>query len=92
MYYGANWERPRIMTAVRVSDAKAHLSQLLDRAAAGEEIIISKAGRPMAWLVALRRRTTSRPLGLLHGQISMDDDFDAPLPYEMMCSFLGKTP
>lgn len=80
------------MTTVSLSDAKAHLSQLLDRAAAGEEIIISKAGRPMARLIALRRRTTPRPLGLLHGQISMGDDFDAPLPCEMMCSFLGKMP
>lgn len=80
------------MTTVSLSDAKTHLSQLLERAAAGEEIIISKAGCPMARLVALRRRTTPRPLGLLHGRISMGDDFDAPLPYEMMRSFLGKTP
>lgn len=80
------------MTTVTLSDAKAHLSQLLDRAAAGEEIIIAKAGRPMAKLIALSRRTTPRPLGLLHGQVCIGDDFDAPLPYEMMCAFRGTKP
>ena len=72
------------MDTVNLYEAKTKLSQLVERAAAGEEIIIAKAGRPLARLVPLAKRTTPRPLGLLAGQVTISDDFDDPLPDEVM--------
>ena len=80
------------MEIVNLYDAKTSLSQLVDRAAAGEEIVIAKSGRPMARLVPLRRRTAPRPLGLLRGQVTLGDDFDAPLPEGTARAFRGETP
>lgn len=80
------------MDSVNLYDAKTNLSQLVDRAAAGEEIVIAKAGRPMARLVPLRRRTTPRPLGLLKGEVVLGEDFDAPLPEGMARAFRGEEP
>ena len=62
---------------VNVHEAKTHLSRLLDRAAAGEEIVIGRAGKPVARLVPLAKRE-QRTFGWLKGQISIADDFDAP--------------
>lgn len=61
---------------VNVHDAKTHLSRLLDRAAAGEEIVIGRAGKPVARLVPLAERSP-RVFGALAGQITIGDDFDA---------------
>ncbi len=77
---------------VNVYEAKTHLSQLLDRAAAGEEIVIARAGRPVARLVALagspsRRRTP----GSWRGKVSMAADFDE-LPAEIDAAFRGERP
>lgn len=80
------------MDSVNLYEAKTNLSQLVDRAAAGEEIIIAKAGRPMARLVPLRRRTTPRPLGLLKGEVMLGEDFDAPLPESVARAFRGEEP
>jgi prevent-host-death family protein len=65
---------------VNIGEAKTHLSRLLERVAAGEEIIISKANRPIARLVPLERASTPRRPGRFAGQIVVHDDFDAPLP------------
>jgi prevent-host-death family protein len=62
---------------VNVHEAKTHLSRLLDRAAAGEEIVIGRAGKPVARLVALPERPP-REFGRLAGRIAIDDDFDEP--------------
>jgi prevent-host-death family protein len=75
------------MDTINLYEAKTKLSQLVERAAAGEEIIIAKAGRPLARLVPLAKRTTPRPLGLLAGQVWIGDDFDDPLPDEIMKHF-----
>lgn len=80
------------MDTFNLYDAKTNLSALVDRAAAGEEIVIAKAGRPMAKLVPLQRRTTPRPLGLLRGEASLGPDFDAPLPDDMFQAFRGERP
>ncbi len=61
---------------VNIHDAKTHLSRLVERAAAGEEIVIAKAGRPMAVLVPYGPRATPRRPGALRGQIRIADDFD----------------
>ncbi len=63
---------------VNVAAAKAHLSELLDRAAAGEEIVIARAGRPVARLAPLREREPRRPGGASHWNIP-DDLFLEPM-------------
>lgn len=75
------------MDTINLYEAKTKLSELVERAAAGEEIIIAKAGRPLARLVPLAKRTTPRPLGLLAGQVWIGPDFDDPLPDEIMRHF-----
>jgi prevent-host-death family protein len=81
------------MTAsVNVYEAKTHLSQLLDRAAAGEEIVIARAGRPIARLVALGGASLQRRTpGAWRGKVSISDDFDE-LPAEMDAAFSGERP
>ena len=79
------------MSLINLYEAKTQLSQLGDRAAAGEEIIIAKAGRPLARLVPLGARLQPRPLGLLRGQVRISEDFDDPLPETMRLGFLGET-
>jgi prevent-host-death family protein len=80
------------MTMVNLYEAKTTLSKLVERAAAGEEIVIAKTGRPLARLVPLAKRTGPRPLGLLAGQVVMRDDFDDPLPEEIAAAFRGEMP
>ena len=70
--------------AVNLYQAKTHLSELVDRAAAGEEITIAKAGKPLARLVALKRRRQARKPGALKGKIWISPDFDDPLPPESL--------
>lgn len=76
--------------SVNVYEAKTHLSQLLDRAAAGEEIIIARAGRPVARLVALAESSPRMPGGW-RGRVSMTADFDE-LPTEIDAAFRGERP
>jgi len=75
------------MISVNVHEAKTHLSRYLERVAAGEEIIISKAGKPMAKLVPLTEPQTDRVAGLDKGLIQVPDDFDAPLPESVLKLF-----
>ena len=63
---------------VNVHEAKTHLSRLLKRVTAGEEITISRAGEPVAKLIAARSQGKSRPMGMDRGKIWMADDFDRP--------------
>jgi prevent-host-death family protein len=63
-------------TVVNVHEAKTHLSRLLDRAAAGEEIVVARAGRPVARLVALAPDRAPREPGLLRDRIVTAPDFD----------------
>lgn len=71
-----------------IYEAKTHLSELVDRAAAGEEIVIAKAGIPMARLVPLRAVHERAP-GRWAGLVTIAADFDAPLPDEMLDAFEG---
>jgi prevent-host-death family protein len=70
-------------------EAKTNLSQLVDRAAAGEEIIIAKNGVPLARLVSLETRTERRTPGGWEGAVQISDDFDAPLPPDVLAAFGG---
>jgi len=75
---------------VNVYAAKTNLSQLLDRAANGEEIVITRNGRPVAKLVAAGHAGKPRKLGTLKGRIRIRADFDAPLPDGLLDAFEGK--
>jgi prevent-host-death family protein len=77
------------MTTVNVHEAKTHLSRLLERAAAGEEIVIARAGKPIARLVAIQEDLRPRVPGSMEGQFVVPDDFDAPLPPEILSGFLA---
>ena len=72
---------------VNIYQAKAQLSRLVDRAAAGHEVVIARAGRPVARLVALREPARKVRYGLLKGKFKVPDDFDAPLPADVLALF-----
>ncbi len=78
------------METINVHAAKTQLSRLLDAAAAGEEVVIAKAGKPVARLVPIGRAKLRRRLGTLAGQFQVPDDFDAPLPEEILAGFEGR--
>jgi len=63
---------------------------LVDAAAAGEEIIIAKSGKPMARLGPLVEAQKKRRLGILAGKLRVPEDFDAPLPDEVIRAFEGR--
>jgi len=65
---------------VNIHEAKTHLSRLLKQVAAGEEITISRAGVPVAKLIAAGAHNKSRPMGMDRGKIWMADNFDHPDP------------
>ena len=64
-------------SSVNVHEAKTHLSRLLERVEAGEEVVIARAGRPVARLVPYLRRKEPRPLGLWRGRVRLGPEFDA---------------
>ena len=80
------------MTTVNIHAAKTHLSRLVEEAAAGKEIIIAKAGTPRAKLVPLTAGTgrKERRLGLLVGRLAIPENFDAPLPSDILDEFEGR--
>lgn len=75
------------MFTINIHEAKTHLSRFVERAAAGEEIIIAKAGKPVAKLVPLQSTLVRRNLGIFKGQLNVPDDFDAPLSDEVIALF-----
>jgi prevent-host-death family protein len=79
------------MEIVNVHAAKTHLSQLLARVEAGEDIVIGRAGHPVARLVPFTGTATPRRrFGGWRGKGWIADDFDAPLPDEILKAFLGE--
>ena len=79
-----------MLATVNIHAAKTHLSRLVERAASGEEIVIARNGKPVAKLVAYREEAAPRVPGSMRGQIWISDDFDAPLPPEILASFYGE--
>jgi prevent-host-death family protein len=75
---------------INIHEAKTHLSRILQRVAAGEEITIARAGVPVARLVAIRNKMPKRPLGFARDKVWVADDFDAPLPDEILAGFYGE--
>ena len=79
------------MPTINIHAAKTHLSRLVERAAAGEEIVIAKAGKPIARLVALDRTPAARKPGLWQGRVWVSEEFDAPLPERVLKEFEGRS-
>jgi prevent-host-death family protein len=77
-------------TIINIHEAKTHLSRIVDEVAAGAEVIIAKAGKPLAKLTPLATPVKKKKLGLLKGKIEVPDDFDAPLPDEVIAAFEGR--
>ena len=78
------------MGTVNIHEAKTHLSQLIEKAVAGEEIIIAKAGKPLVRLTALKPPPRKSRIGFLKGQITIPDDFDTMFQDEIEEMFSGK--
>lgn len=76
------------MPSINIQEAKTHLSRLVEEVAAGGEVIIVKAGKPMARLVPIEN-SKRIVFGLMKGKITVADDFDAPLPPEILAEFEG---
>jgi len=76
--------------SINIYEAKTHLSKLVDQAAGGEDVIISRAGKPVARLTRLKEAKRTVRFGLLKGAVKIAKDFDAPLPDEMQAQFDGR--
>jgi len=74
---------------VNVHEAKTHFSKLLVRVGNGEEIVIAKAGKPVARLAPLAGAVARRAPGSAAGIVHISDDFDAPLPEALLAEFEG---
>jgi prevent-host-death family protein len=78
-----------MMKQVNIYEAKTQLSRLVDEAANGEDIIIARAGKPAARLTRVSPGQGRRKLGVLDGQFKIPDDFNCPLPEEIISAFEG---
>jgi prevent-host-death family protein len=72
---------------VNIHEAKTNFSKLLVRVSAGEEVIIAKAGKPIARLVPIMERSPRRAPGSAKGEVTISPDFDAPLPEAVLEAF-----
>lgn len=77
------------MTTLNIHAAKTHFSKLIEEVEGGEEVVIARAGKPVARLVPMKK-LKKRKLGLLAGRLIVADDFDAPLPDEVLAAFEGR--
>lgn len=78
------------MRSINIHEAKTQLSRLAEDVAAGEEIIVAKAGKPKMKLVPIDSRKKEIKFGALKGKIWIREDFDAPLPPEILDAFEGR--
>jgi antitoxin (DNA-binding transcriptional repressor) of toxin-antitoxin stability system len=79
------------MTQVSIDDIQRDVSTYLQRVEAGETLVILRAGRPIAEVKPVVPRVeTLRPFGLCAGEFQVPDDFDAPLPEDILSTFEGK--
>ena len=76
------------MATVNIHEAKTHLSRLLEDVARGDEVIVAKAGKPVARLVAMKGRAP-RKAGYLKRRMRIAADFDAPLGDDVVAAFEG---
>jgi prevent-host-death family protein len=78
------------MKKVNIYEAKTRLSQLVEEAASGQDVVIARAGRPVARLTRLAGRGGKRRLGVLDGRFRIPRDFNRPLPDEVLRRFEGE--
>lgn len=78
------------METVNIDDAKTRLSQLVDKAASGEVVVVSRNGRPLVRITRLGEPKRSIRFGELKGKVSIGPDFDAPLPDDALAGFEGR--
>mgnify|MGYP003383524381 CR=1 FL=1 len=78
------------MESVNIYDAKTRLSQLLEKAASGQDVIVCRNGKPLARITQLKDPRPPRVFGVLKGRVRIADDFDAPLPDEIIAGFEGR--
>lgn len=78
------------MATVNIHAAKTQLSRLLDAAVAGEDVVIARAGKPVARLVPIAENKPRRRLGTLNGKLTVPDNFDDPLPGDILDAFEGR--
>jgi prevent-host-death family protein len=76
--------------SVNIYDAKARLSQLIEKAASGEDVVLSRNGKPVARITQLRTGGRGVKFGVLKGRIRIAQDFDAPLPDDVIATFEGR--
>ena len=79
------------MQTVNIHEAKTHLSKLLEEVSKGMEIVIAKSGKPMAKLTGLSPVRPVRKPSFLKGKIKIAENFDAPLPDDLLDAFEGKS-
>jgi prevent-host-death family protein len=77
------------MTVVNIYDAKTQLSKLIEEAAAGNDVVIARGGKPVARLTRLDSSKRKIKFGVLKGKIKVSVDFDAALPSEILKQFEG---
>ena len=78
------------MTIINIHEAKTHFSKLINDVQNGKEVIIAKAGKPVARVTVYEVQTSLRQGGQLKGLIDIPDDFDAPLPEDVLTGFYGE--
>lgn len=79
------------MKPINIYDAKTRFSELVDKAAAGNDVVVSRNGRPIAKITRLEGDQKQRiKFGTLKGKIKLRADFDAPLPDEILADFEGR--
>jgi len=72
---------------VNIHEAKTHLSRLLERVSCGEDVVIARAGKPIACLTRFPHERSQREPGSARGEIEIAADFDAPLPEDLLKDF-----
>ncbi|MGA3081598.1 MAG: type II toxin-antitoxin system prevent-host-death family antitoxin [Terracidiphilus sp.] len=78
------------MPTVNIYVAKTQLSKLVDLASSGTDVVIARAGKPVARLTSLKKEKRPIVFGLLEGEGWIAEDFDAPLPDEILAQFEGR--
>jgi prevent-host-death family protein len=77
------------MQTVNIHEAKSQLSRLIEAVVNGEDVVIAKAGTPIVRLVSVEKKPKLR-FGLMKGKIRIADDFNAPLPDDLLATFEGR--
>lgn len=78
------------METVNIYDAKTRLSQLVDKAASGEDVVVSRNGKPLVRITQLQTARRQIKFGVLKGKVTVGSDFDAPLPDAVLAGFEGR--